>query len=122
MTEGRQPMSEGTGTIDGGPQGAGAQPGQQGPQSPQGSQGAGVQPGQQGTPATGQEQPWYSSYDEDTRGWLENRGLTKKSRDEAVPELIKGFRNAERKFNAPTSRVVVLPEDMTNPESMAPVY
>lgn len=53
---------------------------------------------------------WYSSYDTDTVGWLENRGLTKLEPTAALPEVIKGFRNAEKYIGTPAEQLIRVPK------------
>ena len=48
---------------------------------------------------------WYGSFDQETSGWLENRGLTKLDEKSAIPELVKGFRNAEKYIGTPAERL-----------------
>jgi hypothetical protein len=54
-------------------------------------------------------QAWYSSFDPETSGWLENRGLTKLDEKAAIPELVKGFRNAEKFVGTPADKLVKIP-------------
>lgn len=58
-------------------------------------------------PASGN---WYSSFDTETSGWLENRGLTKLDEKAAIPELVKGFRNAEKYIGTPADKLLRLPD------------
>lgn len=53
---------------------------------------------------------WYGSFDQETSGWLENRGLTKLDEKSAIPELVKGFRNAEKYIGTPAERLVKVPD------------
>lgn len=53
---------------------------------------------------------WYSGFDPDTSGWLENRGLTKLDEKAALPELVKGFRNAEKYIGTPAEKLLRLPD------------
>lgn len=61
-------------------------------------------------PAPAAESSWYSGYDADTVGWLENRGLTKVDQSEALKNLTNGFRNAEKYIGAPSDKLVRLPD------------
>jgi hypothetical protein len=56
------------------------------------------------------EQPWYSSFDEDTRGWMENRGLTKMDPTVALENAVKGFRNAEKYVGTPHEKLLTVPD------------
>lgn len=53
---------------------------------------------------------WYGGFDQETSGWLENRGLTKLDEKAAIPELVKGFRNAEKYIGTPAERLVRVPD------------
>ena len=53
---------------------------------------------------------WHSGFDTETAGWLENRGLTKLDEKAAIPELVKGFRNAEKFIGAPADKLLRLPD------------
>lgn len=56
------------------------------------------------------EQSWYSGFDEDTQGWMENRGLTKMDSNAALENAIKGFRNAEKYVGTPHEKLLTLPD------------
>lgn len=66
--------------------------------------------------------PWHKSYDEETRGWIENKGWHQKSPDEALKSLVQTARNAESKFGVEPDRLLKLPMDMTNKEQVLEVY
>lgn len=53
---------------------------------------------------------WHSGFDQDTVGWLDNRGLTKLDEKSALPELVKGFRNAEKYIGTPAEKLLRLPD------------
>lgn len=53
---------------------------------------------------------WYSGFDTDTVGWLENRGLTKLDTNEALANAVKGFRNAEKYVGVPHEQLVRIPD------------
>ena len=53
---------------------------------------------------------WHSGFDQETSGWLENRGLTKLDEKSAIPELVKGFRNAEKYIGTPADKLVKIPD------------
>jgi hypothetical protein len=61
------------------------------------------------TASTETPQAWHSSFDHETSGWLENRGLTKLDEKAAIPELVKGFRNAEKFVGTPADKLVKIP-------------
>ncbi len=65
---------------------------------------------------------WFASFDSDTRGWLENRGLDKLDATAALPKVIDGFRNAEKKLGVPSEQLLRLPQDRTVEGSMDSVY
>ena len=57
-----------------------------------------------------QTQPWYSGFDQDTVGWMENRGLTKLDEKGALENTIKGFRNAEKYVGVPHEKLLRIPD------------
>lgn len=61
--------------------------------------------------AAGAAQPWYASYDQESQGWLQNRGLDKLPAEQALPELVKGFRAAEKHIGVPADQLVRLPKE-----------
>jgi hypothetical protein len=75
------------------------------------------------TPAPAAETPavdssWSSGYDDETRGWLNNRGMDKMSADEALTAAINGHRNAEKSLGVPVDRRIDIPSD----GNLDPVY
>lgn len=66
---------------------------------------------------------WYGGFDQETSGWLENRGLTKLDEKAAIPELVKGFRNAEKYIGTPAERLVRVPDwDKADKTELDQVY
>ncbi len=53
---------------------------------------------------------WYSGFDQDTLGWMENRGLTKLDEKAALQEAVKGHRNAEKYMGVPADKLLRLPD------------
>lgn len=67
--------------------------------------------GGNGAPAAPvQNESWFGGFDQETTGWLENRGLTKLDEKAALPELVKGFRNAEKFVGAPADKLIRIPD------------
>lgn len=83
--------------------------------------GAGAGAGGAGAGAGGAPTAWYSSFDADTQGWLDNRGLTKLDATAALPEVLKTARNAEKLLGVPADQVVRLPKE-DSPDAWNPVY
>jgi hypothetical protein len=54
---------------------------------------------------------WHSTFDEDTKGWLGNRGLDKLDGEKALPELVKTARNAEKLLGVPADQILRMPKD-----------
>lgn len=72
---------------------------------------------------TGTPPAWHTvGFDTETQGWIQNRGLDKLTPDKALPEVIKGYRGAEKLIGVPADRVLKLPGDTDAPESWNPVY
>lgn len=84
---------------------------------------AGAGTGDGGAPAAGAPVAWHTNgFDQETQGWIQNRGLDKLPMDKALPEVIKGFRGAEKLIGAPSDRVLKLPGDNDAPEAWNQVY
>lgn len=65
-----------------------------------------------GEPDTqGQETPWFETFDAETKGYLQARGLDKLKPVEALTKTIQAHRNAESKLGVPADRVVRWPEE-----------
>lgn len=54
---------------------------------------------------------WHSSFDDETKGWLGNRGLDKLDGEKALPELVKTARNAEKLLGVPADQIIRMPKD-----------
>ncbi len=54
---------------------------------------------------------WHASFDDDTKGWLGNRGLDKLDGEKALPELVKTARNAEKLLGVPADQIIRMPKD-----------
>ena len=76
--------------------------------------GTGAAPPAQTTP-----EAWYKSYDAETLGWLQNRGIDKLSSDAALAEVIKGHRSLEKHMGVPADRLLRLPERMEGADADA---
>lgn len=53
---------------------------------------------------------WAASFDQDTVGWLEHKGLAKLDPNTALAEAVKGFRNAEKFVGVPADRLAKIPD------------
>ena len=53
---------------------------------------------------------WHSGFDQETVGWLDARGLTKLSEKEALPALVKGFRDTQKFVGTPAEKLLKLPD------------
>ena len=56
------------------------------------------------------EKQWFDGYDQETKGWMESRGMTKLEPLAALDNAIKGFRNAEKYMGVPHERLARIPE------------
>jgi hypothetical protein len=65
-------------------------------------------------PATPPATPtaWHEGYDQDTLGWLNNRGYDALPAADATAQLIKGFRNMESTLGVPQDQILKLPADL----------
>lgn len=79
----------------------------------------GAAPAAGGTPAVipptdGGSKPWFDGITGDALGYITNRGLDKKSANEALLTTIEAHRNAESKLGAPADQLVRLPKDIND--------
>lgn len=62
------------------------------------------------------ETTWYSGYDDETKGYVQNKGLSTKTVGEAFAAVSKMHRDAEKFVGAPADELIRLPKDPTSPE------
>ena len=62
------------------------------------------------------ETSWTSGFDDDMRGYIENKGFKDPS------DLANGYRNLEKLRGVPAEQLMQWPDDPTNREAMLPVY
>lgn len=74
------------------------------------------------TPPAAPSAAWHATFDEETRGWLQNRGLYEKSEKEALAAVLSTARNAEKKLGVPEDRRLTLPADRTAAGALDPIY
>lgn len=60
-------------------------------------------------------QPWYTGVDQETVGYLQNRGLDKQDAKAAALAAIKSHREAEKLLGAPADQMIRLPKDGNDP-------
>lgn len=68
------------------------------------------------TAATGADTSWWSGLDEETRGYVQNKGLATKPMNEAFVAVSKFHREAEKMIGAPANELVRLPKDVNSPD------
>lgn len=66
------------------------------------------------TPAT--DQSYWSGFDDETKGYVQNKGLATKPINEAFLAVTKMHRDAERMIGAPANEMVRLPKEANSPE------
>lgn len=62
------------------------------------------------------DQTWWSGYDDETKGYVQNKGLATKPINEAFLSASKSHRDAERLIGAPANELLRLPKDQNAPE------
>lgn len=67
------------------------------------------------TPPVTPPAAWHSSFDAETVGYLKNRGLDTKTPEEAVLDLSKAHREAQKFIGAPEDQLIRLPKDANDP-------
>jgi len=73
------------------------------------------------TPAPSND-PWYQGFDADTIGYLQNRGLDRKTPTEAIQATIKAHRDAEKFVGVPTDQLVRMPKDAADEAAWNNLY
>ena len=71
--------------------------------------------------STAAQASWYSSLDENTRGYIQNNGLSDKDPVAAFQAAAKSHQELFQHFGAPAERLVTLPADQ-NPDSWKPIW
>ena len=75
-----------------------------------------------GNPDPAPTPEWSSAFEGETLGWLQNRGITGKPVNEALQNLVEGFRATEQRLGVPADRVLRLPVDPSAEGAMDEVY
>src|SRR5688572_23977637 len=65
---------------------------------------------------------WADGLDADTKGWVTGKGFDKLDATAALPELIKGYRGAEKTLGVPADQILRLPGKDAKPEDWRGVY
>lgn len=65
---------------------------------------------------TTETQTWWSGYDDETKGYVQNKGLSTKPVNEAFLQASKFHREAEKLIGAPANEIVRLPKDPASPD------
>jgi hypothetical protein len=60
------------------------------------------------------DEPWFKGADDETVGYITNRGLDKKTPAEAALAAIKAHREAQSKLGVPTDQLIRLPKDASD--------
>lgn len=66
--------------------------------------------------AAGDSQPWWGGYDDETKGYVQNKGLATKPIAEAFAAVSKFHREAEKMIGAPANELLRLPKEPNAPE------
>lgn len=66
-----------------------------------------------GAPATPPQGDWTSTLDEDSKGYVQNKGF------KTPNEVLNSYRQLEKTFGVPQDRLLKLPENMDSPEGRA---
>lgn len=62
------------------------------------------------------DQTWWSGLDDETKGYVQNKGLSTKPINEAFTAVSKFHREAERMIGAPAGELVRLPKEANSPD------
>ena len=66
--------------------------------------------------------PWHKGFEPDALGFLQNRGWDKLDAPNAAKQAIAAYREASTKLGVDPSRLLQLPENMTDAAAMKPVW
>lgn len=71
-----------------------------------------------GSPATNttEAQVWWNGFDDETKGYIQNKGLATKPVNEAFVAVSKFHREAERMIGAPANELIRLPKEQNSPD------
>jgi hypothetical protein len=59
---------------------------------------------------------WFAGFDDETKGYIQNKGLSTKTAQEAFAAASKFHREAEKMIGAPANELVRLPKEANSPE------
>jgi hypothetical protein len=65
---------------------------------------------------------WLEGFDADTKSWVSGKGWDKLDASSVLPELVKGYRGAERTLGVPADQILRLPGKDAKPEDWRPVW
>jgi hypothetical protein len=65
---------------------------------------------------------WADSFDPDTKAWVSGKGWDKLAPEAVLPELVKGYRGAEKTIGVPADQIVRLPGKDAKPEEWRQVW
>lgn len=65
---------------------------------------------------------WADSFDADTKQWVAGKGWDKLDAAAVLPELVKGYRGAEKTLGVPSERLLRLPANDAKPEEWRPIW
>jgi hypothetical protein len=65
---------------------------------------------------------WFSGYDADTQGHIQNRGWDKLSVDQALAQAVKAHREAEKLIGIPAEQLLRSPKDANDAENLGRIY
>lgn len=68
------------------------------------------------TTTTTEAQPFWSGFDDETKGYVQAKGLATKPINEAFLQVSKFHREAEKMIGAPANELLRIPKDQTSPE------
>lgn len=78
--------------------------------------------GAEGASDKGAGEPWYKGADTETLGYLQNRGLDKKTAAEVAFESIKAHREATAKLGVPADQLIRMPKDAADEAGQKALY
>jgi hypothetical protein len=65
---------------------------------------------------------WFSGADQETTGWLQNRGWDKVDAKTAALNAIKSYREAEKHIGAPPDQIIRMPKDSNDKDGWSKLY
>lgn len=72
--------------------------------------------------ATGQTDQWFTGYEPEILGHIQNRGWDKLPAKDAIAQAVKAHREAEKLIGVPAEQILRLPKDINDKAALSTIY